>query len=289
MFKVEFLLEIVTPVFVHGSDTTRLELRIPSIKGMMRYWWRSLHPNITDIFELKNKECEIFGGKHKIRGFLKSEIRLVLNDINQKSLKMQLYKPVPTKNFKRSGIAPGQTFKIILYTRNEEFLEIGKNTLIISTILGGIGQRSRRGFGSIQIKEINGNNLNITDINKDFLIDIIRKINPFFEFQKEYGNKKYAFLKNIIIGDEVRDDWKILINKIGNTAHNKNSDFTGFAKGQNRLASPVYVSIIKNKNEKFVPIISILNTYFKEGWKPWGSLKKQSEFINEIVGVKNND
>ena len=41
MDSVEFDLEVVTPMFLGGANVNDAELRIPSIKGMLRFWWRA--------------------------------------------------------------------------------------------------------------------------------------------------------------------------------------------------------------------------------------------------------
>ncbi|WP_143108945.1 type III-B CRISPR module RAMP protein Cmr1, partial [Bathymodiolus thermophilus thioautotrophic gill symbiont] len=34
---------IITPMFISGAKVTEAELRIPSIKGAIRFWWRALN------------------------------------------------------------------------------------------------------------------------------------------------------------------------------------------------------------------------------------------------------
>lgn len=48
----EFEVEVVTPMFMGSANINEAELRTPSLKGMLRFWWRATC-GIGDIQELK--------------------------------------------------------------------------------------------------------------------------------------------------------------------------------------------------------------------------------------------
>ncbi|MBO2534024.1 MAG: type III-B CRISPR module RAMP protein Cmr1 [Thermoactinomycetaceae bacterium] len=50
MLRVEF--QIITPLVLSGADQGGAELRLPSVKGMLRYWYRALDPE----YNQKNKD-----------------------------------------------------------------------------------------------------------------------------------------------------------------------------------------------------------------------------------------
>lgn len=55
-------LTFLSPAFLYGADKTRPEFRIPSLIGQMRYWWRMTQYWSAGNFEqLKSNEGEIFG------------------------------------------------------------------------------------------------------------------------------------------------------------------------------------------------------------------------------------
>ncbi len=60
--------ELLTPLIMSGADQSQAELRAPSIKGALRWWWRALHPTGPDAkgeyHELRLKEDNLFGGVH---------------------------------------------------------------------------------------------------------------------------------------------------------------------------------------------------------------------------------
>ena len=58
---------ILTPMFLYGTDGKTPELRPPSIKGMMRFWWRAINGDL-EVGELKKREGEVFGGTDKKQG-----------------------------------------------------------------------------------------------------------------------------------------------------------------------------------------------------------------------------
>ena len=62
--------KLVTPMFMAGAEQQRAELRLPSIKGALRFWWRALAwdgfkgelPNLKEnLDEIKKLEKKLFG------------------------------------------------------------------------------------------------------------------------------------------------------------------------------------------------------------------------------------
>jgi CRISPR-associated protein Cmr1 len=49
MEKITFECEIITPMFMYGGDGKTLELRPSEFKGMLRFWWRALHPELSFV------------------------------------------------------------------------------------------------------------------------------------------------------------------------------------------------------------------------------------------------
>ena len=40
--EIEVTYRVVTPLFCAGADSTHPEIRLPSFKGVLRFWWRAL-------------------------------------------------------------------------------------------------------------------------------------------------------------------------------------------------------------------------------------------------------
>ena len=209
MDKIIFECESVTPIFMYGADGKTPELRPASIKGLMRFWWRAINGNLS-IKELKEKEDEIFGSTEK-----KSSFSIRVNE----DLKPKKEYPLPHKKkgdkgyHQKNAFIENQTFQVIFRGKN---LELISNIFKLSTLLGGFGQRSRRGFGSIRIKGDNTLIL-IEEIEK-----LIKSINPKFEYnhRNKSKNEQYPYIKNIKIDNNLSEkNYFILVEKIGKTSH----------------------------------------------------------------------
>ena len=63
MERLQLTCEVVTPLFCAGADQQRPEIRPPSIRGAMRFWWRALHGAAVgnDIKALQQQESAVFG------------------------------------------------------------------------------------------------------------------------------------------------------------------------------------------------------------------------------------
>jgi len=68
MKTVTFICESITPMFMYGADGKTPELRPASIKGVMRFWWRAIHGDLS-LKELHKKEGDIFGSTEKRSSF----------------------------------------------------------------------------------------------------------------------------------------------------------------------------------------------------------------------------
>ena len=277
-------LEVITPMFLGGANPNKVELRVPPIKGMLRFWWRALHPDLANnnYRELRKGESDLFGDAGDTYG--KSRVKIQFSDIY--NLQCGDFRPLPhsdAKKFQFKCFNPASKFKIIV-TGHENIHKLFE----FSLILGGLGKRSRRGFGSLLFESGYDNLL-------DKLLDFTEKINPEniykksdtdnkeeIEISKDYPEACYPYLKKIQIGKKYRD-MECLLKIIGNSSHNNNSDYTGFAKGSLRFSSPIYVSITK-KNSAYVPVISTLNPSFDTRQNQQSPIPDKSEsFIAGII------
>jgi len=119
MHTTQLELETVTPMFLHGHDNTIVELRPPPFKALFRYWWRTVQNCDADT----------------------------------------LYKPLPHKpdndrfGKKINAFNIEQPFELSLITKTEAEADYYRQVAKLGFLLGGIGARSRRGFGSIRETE----------------------------------------------------------------------------------------------------------------------------------------
>jgi CRISPR-associated protein Cmr1 len=67
-----------TPMFMGGADNSQAELRLPSILGALRFWYRATAPGelVSHIDELRKAEAKLFGSSEEGQGAFLSCPRL---------------------------------------------------------------------------------------------------------------------------------------------------------------------------------------------------------------------
>lgn len=154
--KVEIKLEVLTPLFLAGAIQQQTELRAASIKGELRYWLRAVLGGIIgdqNLSLLAELEANVFGDT----GF-SSPVIIRLAQHNEKQGDAPL-RPNRSGNDAASARAflPGTTFHLILSLSprgSAKQLEMATWSALLWLTLGGLGRRSRRGEGSVRVKEL---------------------------------------------------------------------------------------------------------------------------------------
>ena len=173
--KHEFEAEVVTPLFLGGADTKKAELRVASIKGALRFWWRALYGR-DDLEDMKKVEADIFGstenksnlkitlnGTEKVKGVIsdlpqglkiptQSKGRTFpISIIEYLAFGLYEYKKELRKNvYTKEHIAAGTKFSVA-FKYNKAFEENILNAFKALATYGGIGSHSRNGFGSLTV------------------------------------------------------------------------------------------------------------------------------------------
>lgn len=70
--EIEARFAVTTPLFGGGADPDRPELRLPSFKGVLRFWWRALAWSRLggDLGAIKSEEDALFGSAGSGRGLM---------------------------------------------------------------------------------------------------------------------------------------------------------------------------------------------------------------------------
>lgn len=189
MEKITFKCETITPMFLGGADGKSVELRPPSIKAAMRFWWRALNAN-KSISDLREEEAKIFGGSGEGEGRSKFSIRVTHNIhpksdnfsgniiaknpdwyTDSKSLKKDIkanpieYLGYGAYNFKDKwqDYFPSDSKFTVNITLHDNMLktELEKVFKYLANF-GGLGSKSRNGFGKFRI--INAPYLTYSDL-----------------------------------------------------------------------------------------------------------------------------
>ena len=186
MNTVRFECEVVTPMFMAGADQERAELRAPSIKGSLRWWFRAANANLG-LNDLAKKEADVFGSTEKtsaVKVRISFDERYIENWIGNdiKTDEGLNFKPNEERRITGddSGIAflfystllrkdkhgevkqqrgyfkPGFRFILELSSSKKEALKSATEAFWLLSFLGGMGSRSRRGAGNVCIHRIEG-------------------------------------------------------------------------------------------------------------------------------------
>lgn len=136
--------ETLTPMFLTGADNKTPEFRIPSLKGVMHYWWRAVqHADNLDV--MRNLEGQLFGSSDTEIGG--SKFRLIADVLRQNNDKEAMLPHKFGSARAKSSCFKG-SFSIKIVSRNPQICRQAVAVAELSAILGGLGKRSRRGFGS---------------------------------------------------------------------------------------------------------------------------------------------
>lgn len=176
-----------------GGEADQAEVRVPSLRGALRFWFRALAGTVTgnDLTRLAAVEEKVFGSaqtastlvlriptgfdshpKKKRADFLPpAKDRNHPRDHNPNDRRWILYLmgqglgDLANFRLRRSYLAPGHGFDLMLRFRHprtrgvEEAAAVERLALAslwLTCAYGGIGARTRRGFGGISITGVDG-------------------------------------------------------------------------------------------------------------------------------------
>ncbi|MGI6616098.1 MAG: type III-B CRISPR module RAMP protein Cmr1 [Dethiobacteria bacterium] len=209
---------ITTPLFMGGADTSaeiKTELRPPSLKGLLRFWFRAIAlPILKKCEEVKQLEDEIFGSTKKQSAFLltieNQEGITEKKSANWRNNPGMQYLGHGVTDFKgktlRPFLEPGGSFTIRLRTKKgapEKITFYMPLTLQALGLFGAAGARSRKGFGSLSLESLIYNGKNVW--------------------------------RSPTTIEELRNSQKTLLNKIGlSTNSNSLPEYTAFSR-QSRI------------------------------------------------------
>ncbi len=182
MQHVRLTLETVTPLFLAGAEPRGApELRAPSIRGALRFWLRALLGGVmgdNDLDGLRQAEAGVFGSTDAGASPVVTRITNArcgnsvsfsqLAQWNSKSYGLPgiayLFFAVrgTKRERERQALPPKSRFELELGLRagmnnQQDALSKAYASLWLLTHLGGLGTRSRRGAGSLQVTQVHRN------------------------------------------------------------------------------------------------------------------------------------
>jgi CRISPR-associated protein Cmr1 len=138
-------------MFLNGADTKQPELRAASVRGQLRYWLRAyVGAETSNLSEVWECESAVFGSTGQgsavsVRLFGKSAI-----DVD--SYDMLPHKANQRDRSPQKAISPDMSASLQLVTRPGVPMPPEAITALkLWSLLGGLGKRSRRMFGAVQV------------------------------------------------------------------------------------------------------------------------------------------
>ena len=185
MKELNFRIRVITPLFMSGADQEAVELRPPSIRGALRFWFRAMMGGVVegDWRKVRQLETSVFGSTEQGSSW---QVRLGENTLKM----LHVHDAVGSLDegvlylgftfFKRGRRSRGKqpepdTLERACFwpsEREENFgLQIAfrSNNLLLQHVVvgtfwllihcGGLGARVHRGFGALDIFERGGEDL----------------------------------------------------------------------------------------------------------------------------------
>ena len=169
---------IVTPMFIGDAEQNATGISPQSVKGTLRFWWRALmwgkirtnerfNTDNLALKELHKQEAELFGstpdektqiggqGRFSLRVDFTQEPKTIrVNDIQGAGLSYFLGIGL-SREGTRCALATGQTFQVNLTSFNLKDQQANLiKTLMLFGLVGGLGSRVRKGWGSVTLESL---------------------------------------------------------------------------------------------------------------------------------------
>lgn len=163
----KYTVKLLTPMFSHGwqeevktnsgkprNHPVAAETRGPSLRGVLRYWWRAVAAE-NDVSALLIRENALFGGTAGDSGEsgCKSPVTVRMTPLEERTKK-----PLRPHRDETKVLAISQGRDVVIELVQTDLgmaLDFYHNLIMLFLCLGSMGQRARRGTGSIQWKEFN--------------------------------------------------------------------------------------------------------------------------------------
>jgi CRISPR-associated protein Cmr6 len=186
--ECEVTLELVTPAFLAGASQTveDCDLRPATLRGLLRWWWRTLHVGFVSTADLKKMEAAVWGDTAAggaIRVTVEATAPVTPLRFDRPSIARQNQLPSPPnqkttqgltyhsfgmddnkteggekRHVQRWYLAPGTRWRVRMLARPGHMLaapvraaivlDQARAALALLCRFGGVGAKSRKGFGS---------------------------------------------------------------------------------------------------------------------------------------------
>ncbi|GIL14461.1 MAG: hypothetical protein BroJett038_31810 [Chloroflexota bacterium] len=266
MAQLEFKLRVVSPMFLNGADTRQPEMRAASVRGQLRYWLRAiLGAQTDDLNWIWERESAVFGSTG--RGSAVSVRIFGTSELEPGKFPMLPHRE-GTQVSMADAIKPNQSFDLQLVTRPG--INIPSDVLYalqLWSLLGGLGKRSRRMMGAIEIRPKATDTKwyekpHTPDAFKDTLVKILSdavhspiKTPEIPLFPVLRPNHSW-----IIIGSPANDpkqaNQEFFRELLRNSKFKPQQDVFGYAKGSKRRRASPIIAQVRKIGDGYYPVIT---------------------------------
>lgn len=181
--RIEVIYRVVTPLFCGGARPSTAELRLPSFKGVLRWWWRALAWSRCEghLSRVKTAEDALFGSARGGQGKVvmrllpsnpppsvieKGEVLKLDGKVVGEGARYLGYGVMEAFGSTKKGVQAAQLtraclqapFDFIIELRVRDVDEHARALLLDALkavgLLGGMGAKSRKGYGSLVLRSI---------------------------------------------------------------------------------------------------------------------------------------
>ena len=338
MKRIEAKFQVVTPCFLGGANHEKeAELRLPSIKGALRFWWRAWNyariakkKNNDIIASLREKEGKLFGtsdpGKDQGQSSLIMRLNAesqslpeigkneILRDETDKkvgkgaiylgygvmNIKGKLERPCLTK--RKDSFHPFE-FTLQIGAKEQKHLEDVLPALKLLGLLGGLGSKSRKGYGSLNLMELKVNSVDAWQkpaSENDYAKHLADLLKPALGYGKEPEISAFSSKPNsrICLTRFKRETGMEVINSYGQEMQDyrrgkKDKAVFGLPlkgvklRNHERRASPLFFHVHKIGNEYVGVALLLRSQFLPESERIWAKWTVLMDFLKNKICDKN--
>lgn len=166
--RIDATYRVTTPMFCGGANGKDAELRLPSFKGVLRYWWRALAWSKYggDLTKIAKEEDELFGSA----GGRQSRVSMRLGSTPTTRTRTRRVDLGDGARYLGYGVMTGRlrdsldggfdfTVQMRLFGTHKMSIRPEQKTLLEDALMcvgvfGGLGAKSRKGYGSVAIRAL---------------------------------------------------------------------------------------------------------------------------------------
>ncbi|MBQ9694217.1 MAG: type III-B CRISPR module RAMP protein Cmr1 [Kiritimatiellae bacterium] len=144
--------DILSDMFITGADQTKAELRVPEIRGVLRWWFRVLGGFKSDDRDVKIQEAELFGSVHGEKGARSAlVVRIEALKLTPLIKEKNDYFLFPLNKNPKGYFTPAHNAFTLHIWWNGSLAPKGSLEALITVFghLGSLGMRTRRCYGAL--------------------------------------------------------------------------------------------------------------------------------------------